>query len=141
MNELEIIASCRGIQGVLRAVSTHFGVSQAELVSRDRHKRVTLARHVAMYLCRRRLEASFPDVGRAFNRDHTTVMCAVRRIEALPEMSPVRRDIEELAKSFADSAPQRSTEAIQHEVSELSSRLADLLAELSRRAPSAPRAA
>jgi chromosomal replication initiation ATPase DnaA len=44
---------------------------------------VAFARHVAMYLCKQRLKCSFPELGRAFgNRDHTTVMSAVRKIEA-----------------------------------------------------------
>ena len=42
-----------------------------------------------MYLCRQRLKCSFPELGRAFgNRDHTTVMSAVRRVEALRDTRP-----------------------------------------------------
>jgi chromosomal replication initiator protein len=42
-----------------------------------------------MYLCRQRLRSSFPELGRAFgNRDHTTVMSAVRRVESLRKRDP-----------------------------------------------------
>lgn len=48
----------------------------------DRSKRRTLDRHSAMYLCRR-FGLSYPEIGEQFNRDHTTVMSAVARIERL----------------------------------------------------------
>jgi len=71
------------VADIQRAVCSHFRLSSNELLSKDRHKSVAFARQVAMYLCRQRLKCSFPELGRAFgNRDHTTVMSAVRRIEA-----------------------------------------------------------
>lgn len=42
-----------------------------------------------MYLCKQRLKSSFPELGRAFgNRDHTTVMSAVRKVDALKQSDP-----------------------------------------------------
>jgi len=38
---------------------------------------------VAMWLCFKVTPSSFPEIGRAFDRDHTTVMHAVERVEAL----------------------------------------------------------
>ena len=59
------------------------------MISKDRHKSVAFARQVAMYICRQRLKCSFPELGRAFgNRDHTTVMNAVRRVESLKQKDP-----------------------------------------------------
>ncbi len=77
------------VQDIQRAVCTHFRLTSAELLSKDRHKTVAFARQVAMYLCRQRLKSSFPELGRAFgNRDHTTVMSAVRRVESLRTTDP-----------------------------------------------------
>lgn len=71
------------VDDIQRAVCHHFQLRSSDLVSKDRHKSVAFARHVAMYLCKQRLSCSFPEIGRAFgNRDHTTVMSAVRKIEA-----------------------------------------------------------
>ncbi|MFZ9887110.1 MAG: helix-turn-helix domain-containing protein, partial [Myxococcota bacterium] len=40
-------------------------------------------RQVAMYLARKHIGASLPEIGRAFGgRDHTTVLSSVRKIEA-----------------------------------------------------------
>jgi chromosomal replication initiator protein len=72
------------VDDVQRVVCHHFKLRSGEMVSKDRHKSVAFARHVAMYLCKQRLKCSFPELGRAFgNRDHTTVMSAVRKVEHL----------------------------------------------------------
>lgn len=79
----------RTVDEILRAVCGHFRVTNSDLLSKDRHKSVAFARQVAMYLCRQRLKCSFPELGRAFgNRDHTTVMSAVRRVEELRSRDP-----------------------------------------------------
>jgi chromosomal replication initiator protein len=77
------------VEDIQRAVCSHFSFSNAELLSKDRHKSLAFARQVAMYLCRQRLKCSFPELGRAFgNRDHTTVMSACRRVESLRKQDP-----------------------------------------------------
>ncbi len=82
-------AETTSVEDIQRAVCNHFRLSNSELLSKDRHKSVAFARHVAMYLCRQRLGCSFPELGRAFgNRDHTTVMSAVRRVEQLRQRDP-----------------------------------------------------
>ncbi|MGA2448469.1 MAG: chromosomal replication initiator protein DnaA [Polyangiaceae bacterium] len=77
-------ASEAGVEDIQRAVCHHFKLRSTDLLSKDRHKSVAFARHVAMYLCKLRLKCSFPELGRAFgNRDHTTVISAVRKVESL----------------------------------------------------------
>ena len=95
-----------GVEDIQRAVCHHFHLRSADLVSKDRHKSVAFARHVAMYLCKQRLKCSFPELGRAFgNRDHTTVMSAVRKIEAQRDTDPeVRAHLEALEKKLADGS-------------------------------------
>jgi chromosomal replication initiator protein len=84
-----IKADASSVEDIKRAVCSHFSFSNAELLSKDRHKSVAFARQVAMYLCRQRLKCSFPELGRAFgNRDHTTVMSACRRVESLRKQDP-----------------------------------------------------
>lgn len=92
-SELQVISPPRqdltSVEDIQRAVCHHFRLSNSDLLSKDRHKSVAFARQVAMYLCRQRLKCSFPELGRAFgNRDHTTVMSAVRRVEALRQRDP-----------------------------------------------------
>jgi chromosomal replication initiator protein len=93
------------VEDIQRAVCTHFRLSNAELLSKDRHKSVAFARQVAMYLCRQRLKCSFPELGRAFgNRDHTTIISAVRRVEALRHSDPrVNAHLEAIEKHLVSS--------------------------------------
>jgi chromosomal replication initiator protein len=93
------------VADIQRAVCGHFRLSNSELLSKDRHKSVAFARQVAMYLCRQRLKCSFPELGRAFgNRDHTTVISAVRRVEALRGSDPrVAAHLDAIEKKLAAS--------------------------------------
>lgn len=96
-------AQTLSVEEIQRAVCHHFHLRSTDLTSKDRHKSVAFARHVAMYLCKQRLKCSFPEIGRAFgNRDHTTVMSAVRKIEAQRDSDPqVRAHLEALEKKLA----------------------------------------
>lgn len=93
------------VTDIQKAVCNHFRVTNADLLSKDRHKSVAFARQVAMYLCRQRLKSSFPELGRAFgNRDHTTVMSAVRRVETLRKRDPqVNAHLEAIERRLASS--------------------------------------
>jgi len=66
---------------IATAVCHHFSVRQIDLRSRRRSRHVALPRQVAMYLCRRHMNASFPQIGSLFSRDHSTVIHAVTTIE------------------------------------------------------------
>ena len=90
------------VEDIQRVVCHHFKLRTADLLSKDRHKSIAFARHVAMYLCKQRLKCSFPELGRAFgNRDHTTVMSAVRKVEGLRGADPeVRAHIEALERKL-----------------------------------------
>ncbi|WP_394835292.1 chromosomal replication initiator protein DnaA [Pendulispora rubella] len=104
--EIALSSSARAneasVEDVQRVVCHHFKLKSGDLLSKDRHKSVAFARHVAMYLCRERLKCSLPELGRAFgNRDHTTVMSAVRKVKALRGADPeVRAHLEALERKL-----------------------------------------
>ena len=91
-----------GVDDIQRVVCHHFKLRTSDLLSKDRHKSIAFARHVAMYLCKQRLKCSFPELGRAFgNRDHTTVMSAVRKVEHLRTTDPeVRAHLEAIERKL-----------------------------------------
>ncbi len=67
---------------VIDAVCAHYDVSPQSLRGKGRDKRVTTARHVAMYLLRRDACQPLAQIGRLFgDRDHSTVLYACRKIE------------------------------------------------------------
>lgn len=72
------------IDEIQRAVSSHFEVKQIDLISERRAVAIARPRQIAMYLAKRLTTRSLPEIGRKFgNRDHSTVIHAVKRIEEL----------------------------------------------------------
>jgi chromosomal replication initiator protein len=72
------------IDEIQRAVSSHFEVKQIDLISERRAVAIARPRQIAMYLAKRLTTRSLPEIGRKFgNRDHSTVIHAVKRIEDL----------------------------------------------------------
>jgi len=62
------------------AVGEIAGLTREELVSPRRSAKVARARQVAMYLARELTPLSLTEIARGFDRDHTTVLHAVRHI-------------------------------------------------------------
>ncbi|MCR9122977.1 MAG: hypothetical protein NXH91_11970 [Phyllobacteriaceae bacterium] len=75
-------------QEVILIVAKAFGVTYGGIIADSRNTHETMARHVAMYVARKALGISLPDLGREMNRDHTTVLSGVRKIEGLREADP-----------------------------------------------------
>jgi len=61
---------------IANAVCNHFSLRPADLRSKRRSKNVVVPRQLAMFLCRRLMNASFPHIGELFGRDHSTVIHA-----------------------------------------------------------------
>jgi chromosomal replication initiator protein len=72
------------IDEIQRKVCEHFRIRQTEMGSARRAREVARPRQIAMYLAKQLTQRSLPEIGRRFGgRDHTTVIHAVRTIEAL----------------------------------------------------------
>jgi chromosomal replication initiator protein len=72
------------IEDIQRIVARQYNVSRSDLLSSRRTANVVRPRQVAMYLSKILTLRSLPEIGRRFGgRDHTTVLHAVRKIEAL----------------------------------------------------------
>ena len=61
-------------------IAEQFRTSTADLQSKSRKRAVAFPRQVAMYLSRKLTDQGLTDIGRAFNRDHSTVVHSVRVI-------------------------------------------------------------
>jgi chromosomal replication initiator protein len=72
------------VEQVVGAVCAHFGLTPEDIFSAGRRHDLVFARQVAMFLCRRHMGLSFPELGRAFGgRDHSTALYSCRKIEQL----------------------------------------------------------
>ena len=90
------------VDDIQKATAEHFGLKQADLISERRTRSVARPRQAAMWLAKQLTTRSLPDIGRRFGgRDHTTVLHAVRRIEALRAGDPqLARDLEVLVRKL-----------------------------------------
>lgn len=92
------------IEDIQKIVSQHYNVSRSDMLSARRTRTIVLPRQIAMYIAKNVTPRSLPEIGRRFgNRDHTTVLHAVRKIEGLlqtdkklgQEIELLRRLVEE----------------------------------------------
>ncbi len=67
---------------IVDIVADHFKLTPQEIYSKNRSNKIAYPRQIAMYMCRKYLNMSLVDVGKAIgDKDHTTVMHAVKKIE------------------------------------------------------------
>ena len=87
------------IDDIMRTVSKHYGVNRGDLLSGRRNRSIVRPRQVGMYLAKLLTSRSLPEIGRRFgNRDHTTVLHAIRKIEQLMSDDNQLREEVELLK-------------------------------------------
>ena len=85
-------------EAIIEEVSKFYNIDADALRGQGRTKDTALARQIAMYQIRRMTNLSLKEIGKEFdNRDHTTVMHSIDRIEKLikqsPEIAEVIKDI------------------------------------------------
>ena len=84
-----------GTRQIIQCVADYYNIKTSELVGKRRTRNIVRPRQVAIYLAKSLTTKSLPDIGREFNRDHTTVMHSVDRIEKLRATdSAIAEDIE-----------------------------------------------
>ncbi len=90
------------IEEIQRSVCAHFNIKMTDMSSARRARAVARPRQIAMYLAKMLTSRSLPEIGRKFgNRDHTTVMHAVRKIEELRAIDPsINEDVEILIRTL-----------------------------------------
>ena len=70
------------IQDILDAITSFYDIRLTDLLSKRRHKSVTVPRQLGMWLARRHTRFSLEEIGGYFGgRDHTTVMHAIKSID------------------------------------------------------------
>ena len=90
------------IDEIQKKVAEYFNISVKEMQSSRRARNVARPRQIAMYLAKQLTSRSLPEIGRKFDRDHTTVMHAVRKVEELivedtalaESVNALRKDLE-----------------------------------------------
>jgi chromosomal replication initiator protein len=92
---------------IIKVCAEHFGVSLNEITNGGRTKQLALARQVAMYILRTTLSLSLKEIGALFgDKDHTTVMHAIKRVSELMIKDPAfAARLEKLTKGISRGEP------------------------------------
>lgn len=78
---------------IIEEVGKFYNFSAEEIKGKSRNKPLVMARQVAMYETRRLTALPLEEIGEAFNRDHTTVMHAIDRVNELLKKNPEMKEI------------------------------------------------
>jgi chromosomal replication initiator protein len=91
------------VNAIKQHVATRYRVRVSDIDSKSRRHEVLLPRQVAMYLTRRLTARSFPELGRSFKRDHSTILHGYEKIRDRCLQDPVfAADIEELVRALQE---------------------------------------
>ncbi|MCD7712315.1 MAG: chromosomal replication initiator protein DnaA [Firmicutes bacterium] len=90
------------VERVLSEVSSRYGVESKDIIGKSRMKNISWARHIAVYVLRKKTDLSLPAIGKIFGRDHSTIVSSIgvidREIESNPafavEINDLLNDIE-----------------------------------------------
>jgi chromosomal replication initiator protein len=69
------------VDKIFASIFKKYGVKREDIVGTRRTKDVAWARHVSVYLIRTITDMSFPNIGKIFNRDHSTIMSSIDAVE------------------------------------------------------------
>jgi chromosomal replication initiator protein len=75
------------VQTIIEVVAEQYKMAVDDILGKKRNKEIVMPRQVAMYLAREMGGMSYPDIGRAFGRDYTTVIHSYEKIK-----TEVKRD-------------------------------------------------
>ena len=86
------------VDKIQNIVSNYYNISLSEMLSQRRSRPLARPRQIAMYLAKKLTSRSLPEIGRRFaNRDHTTVIHAVKTITRLSEQDDeMKKNINQL---------------------------------------------
>ena len=66
---------------IITQVCKFYSIEEDVLRGTKKNKGITEARQVATYLVRKLTNLSLPDIGKEFNRDHSTILYGIRKVE------------------------------------------------------------
>jgi chromosomal replication initiator protein len=93
---------------ILQAVAEHFALPMGDLRGDAQTRECVVPRQMAMYLCRQKLRLPYMRIGELFDRDHSTVMSAIkacqkaladRASEAPHHLSAILKRLDHLCKA------------------------------------------
>lgn len=82
---------------IIDIVSEHYNITSQEIISSNKSRNITFPRQICMYLCRKFTELSLAAIGKSIgNRDHTTILHGIDKIEKQVKDDPSLRSTVDL---------------------------------------------
>jgi chromosomal replication initiator protein len=90
------------VENIQKTICDYFNIKIGDLKAKRRTQNIALPRQMAMYLCRKYTETSFPAIGDKFGgRDHSTVIHASKTIERKIKEDPqMQTTIEKIERNL-----------------------------------------
>ncbi|MGC9071070.1 MAG: helix-turn-helix domain-containing protein, partial [Elusimicrobiales bacterium] len=76
------------IEDIQEVVAQEYGISIDELMSKQRREKLVFPRHIAIYLAHELTDMSWTDIGKAFDKDHSTAIHASDKIKSMISNDP-----------------------------------------------------
>ncbi|HSS77133.1 MAG TPA: chromosomal replication initiator protein DnaA [Thermoanaerobaculia bacterium] len=88
---------------IIKFVARHYDLKVSEIKSKSNSRQIVIPRQVAMFLCKRLTDLSYPEIGKLFNdKHHSTVMYSVETVDKKREADPdFDRTLKSLEAHFA----------------------------------------
>ena len=103
LNHFTSIKANLGVEDIQKVIEDYYKITHADLMGKSRSKNIAYARQIAFYLCRTILDVPYVELGKKFNKDHSTVLYAVNKIEQeVLKNRELEEEIEVLKKIIKD---------------------------------------
>lgn len=76
---------------IMQTVLDYSGVTLKEIMAKNRHRNIVVARHLIMFLMRRYTNVTLKEIGKRFKKDHTSVVHACANVKNLMDSDEVFR--------------------------------------------------
>ncbi|PID66747.1 MAG: chromosomal replication initiator protein DnaA [Gammaproteobacteria bacterium] len=89
------------VENIQKTVANYYHIKVSDLKSKSRKATLAKQRQIAMAIAKQLTNLSYPDIGEAFERDHTTVIHAIKKVEEMKNADPqIREDMTNLIMSL-----------------------------------------
>jgi chromosomal replication initiator protein len=88
---------------IVKVVARHYDLKVSEIKSKSNSRQIVIPRQVAMYLCKKLTDLSYPEIGKLFNdKHHSTVMYSVETVQKKRDADPdLDRTLQNFEQHFA----------------------------------------
>ena len=95
---LDIKQQIQAAQSIISKVAKFYGLTTNEILGRCRERRLIKARFLSIYFIKQKTEFTLVTIGKIFNRDHASIIHALKTIKTVRELHYETDLLEDLKK-------------------------------------------